>query len=124
MLDKWLPPSPDVDELLHGPGRQGDIEGALPHVHVGADLRDERNGNITSNDNIKNITNTNISILIVLIITTIIIKNVHSPTCTWGQTFWLRTTGVNTNGAVAKVINYDRLGKKVRPGTPWKINVG
>ena len=54
MLDKWLPPSPDVDELLHGPGRQGDIEGALPHVHVGADLRDERNGNITSIDNNNN----------------------------------------------------------------------
>ena len=25
---------------------------------------------------------------------------------------WLRTNGVNTNGAAAKVINFDRLGKK------------
>ena len=30
---------------------------------------------------------------------------------------WLRTNGVNTNGAAAKVMNFDRLGKKVRPGT-------
>ena len=28
----------------------------------------------------------------------------------------LRTNGVNTNGAAAKVINFDRLGEK---GTPW-----
>ena len=30
---------------------------------------------------------------------------------------YLRTNGVNTHGAVAKVMNSDRLGKKVRPGT-------
>ena len=36
----------------------------------------------------------------------------------------LRTNGVNTNGAAAKVINnFDRLGKKVRPGTSGKIHV-
>ena len=29
---------------------------------------------------------------------------------------WLRTNGVNTNGTAAKVMNFDRLGKK---GTPW-----
>ena len=29
----------------------------------------------------------------------------------------LRTNGVNTNGAAAKVMNVDRLGEKVRPGT-------
>ena len=29
---------------------------------------------------------------------------------------WLRTNGVNTNGATAKVMKFDRLGKKVRPG--------
>ena len=29
---------------------------------------------------------------------------------------WLRTSGVNTNGA-AKVRDFDRLGEKVRPGT-------
>ena len=41
----------------------------------------------------------------------------------WGS-FWLRTDGVNTNGAAAKVIDFDRLGKKVRPGTFGKIKVG
>ena len=30
---------------------------------------------------------------------------------------WLRTDGVNTKGAAAKAMNFDRLGKKVRPGT-------
>ena len=38
--------------------------------------------------------------------------------------FWLRTNGVNNNGAAAKVTNFDRLGKKVRPGTVGKIQVG
>ena len=28
---------------------------------------------------------------------------------------WSRTNGVNTNGAAAKVINCDRLGKKAHP---------
>ena len=37
---------------------------------------------------------------------------------------WLRTNGVNTNGVAAKVINFDRLGKKLRPGTFGKIKVG
>ena len=33
---------------------------------------------------------------------------------------WLRTKEVNTNGAAAKVMFLDRLGKKVRKkGTPW-----
>ena len=32
--------------------------------------------------------------------------------------------GVNTNGAAAKVINFDRLGKKVSPATFGKIKVG
>ena len=32
---------------------------------------------------------------------------------------------VNTNGAAAKVVNFDRLGKKIRPGTSFgKIKVG
>ena len=35
---------------------------------------------------------------------------------------WLRTNGVNTNGAAAKVIDFDRLGEKVRPGTFGKTN--
>ena len=37
---------------------------------------------------------------------------------------WLRTNGVSTNGATAKVISFGRLGKKVRPGTFGKIEVG
>ena len=37
---------------------------------------------------------------------------------------WLRTNGVNTNGAAAKAMNFDTLGKKVRPGTFGKIEVG
>ena len=37
---------------------------------------------------------------------------------------WLRTNGVNTHGAAAKVMNSDTLGKKVRPGTFGKIKVG
>ena len=37
---------------------------------------------------------------------------------------WLRTTGVDTNGAAAKVMHFDRLRKKVRPGTFGKIKVG
>ena len=37
---------------------------------------------------------------------------------------WLRTNGVNTNGAAAKEMNFDRLGKKVRPGTFGNIKVG
>ena len=36
----------------------------------------------------------------------------------------LRTDGVNTNGAAAKVMSFDRLGrKKVCPGTFGKIKV-
>ena len=37
---------------------------------------------------------------------------------------WLRTNGVNANGAAAKVMNFDRLRKKVHPGTFGKIQVG
>ena len=37
---------------------------------------------------------------------------------------WLRTNGVNTHGAAAKVMNFDRLGKKVHPGTFGKVKVG
>ena len=40
------------------------------------------------------------------------------------RTCWLRTHGVNTHGVAAKVINFDVLGKKVRPGTFGKIKVG
>ena len=37
---------------------------------------------------------------------------------------WLRTNGVNTNGANAKVNNLDRLGKKVHPVAFGNIKVG
>ena len=37
---------------------------------------------------------------------------------------WLRTNGVNTNGAEAKVTKFDRLGKKACPGTSGEIKVG
>ena len=37
---------------------------------------------------------------------------------------WLRTNRVNTNGAAAKVMSFDGLGKKVRPGTFGNIKVG
>ena len=40
------------------------------------------------------------------------------------RTSWLRTKGVDTNGAAAKVMNFGRSGKKVRPGTFGKIKVG
>ena len=37
---------------------------------------------------------------------------------------WLRTNGVNTNGAAAKVVDFDGLGEKVRPDTFGGIRVG
>ena len=37
---------------------------------------------------------------------------------------WLRTNGVNTNGAAARVMNFDSLGRKVRPGTFGEIKAG
>ena len=36
---------------------------------------------------------------------------------------WFRTNGVSTNGAAAEVMNVDRLGKKVRPGTFGNIKI-
>ena len=33
-----------------------------------------------------------------------------------GCSHWLRKNGVNINGAAARVMNFDRLGKKVLPG--------
>ena len=36
----------------------------------------------------------------------------------------LRTNGVDTNGAAAMVMTFDRLWKKVRPGTFGKIQMG
>ena len=39
-------------------------------------------------------------------------------------TIWSRTNGVDTNRAAAKVMNFDRLGKKVHPGTFGKTKVG
>ena len=37
---------------------------------------------------------------------------------------WLRTDGVNTHGVAAKVMTFDRSGKKVRPGTFGNTKVG
>ena len=36
----------------------------------------------------------------------------------------LRRNGVNTHGAAAKVMNLDRLGGNIRPGTFEEIKVG
>ena len=44
--------------------------------------------------------------------------------CPAGRGPWLRTDGVNTNGAAAKVTNYGTLETKVRPGTSGKIKAG
>ena len=55
-------------------------------------------------------------IIIVIMISSIIILRVIIVI--------LRTNGVNANGAAAKVMNFDTLGKKVRPGIFGKINVG
>ena len=38
--------------------------------------------------------------------------------------FWLRTNGVNTNGAAAKAMTFVRLGKEVRAGNFGKIQGG
>ena len=40
-----------------------------------------------------------------------------------GPVFWLRTNGVDTNGAAAKVMDFDRLGKKVYLSTFVKTKV-
>ena len=50
---------------------------------------------------------------------------IHSALSSGALRFgWLRTNGINTNGAAAKVKMFDRLGEKVRPGTFGKIKVG
>ena len=38
--------------------------------------------------------------------------------------YWLRTNGVDTHGAAAQVIDFDRVGKKARPGIFGKIKAG
>ena len=43
-----------------------------------------------------------------------------APRCRPGS----RTNGVNTKGAAAKIRNFDRLGKSVRPGTFGKFKIG
>ena len=37
------------------------------------------------------------------------------PGNTANKEVWLWTNGVDTNGAAAKIMHFDRLGKKVRP---------
>ena len=44
-----------------------------------------------------------------------IYKYIH--TCVHEGESWLRASGVNTDGAAAKAMNFDGLGKKARPGT-------
>ena len=49
----------------------------------------------------------------------------HKPTRTHVRgegASWLRTNGVNTSGPAAKVINFVRLRKKVRPWHFWEDN--
>ena len=46
------------------------------------------------------------------------------PPLTIENPTWLRTNGVNTDGAAAKVTNSDRLGKTACPGTFGNIQVG
>ena len=48
-------------------------------------------------------------------------QNQTRPDKTASDASWLRTNGVNTNGAAAKVMNFDRLGTKVLHGTFGKI---
>ena len=57
-----------------------------------------------------------LTMIIVLIVIIMIILIAGRP--------WLRTNGVDTNGAAAKVRDFGRLGEKVRPGTFGKIKVG
>ena len=57
-----------------------------------------------------------IMIMIMMIIIIIIIISSSS--------IWLRTNGVSTNGAAAKVTNFDRLGEMLRPGTFGKTLIG
>ena len=47
-----------------------------------------------------------------------------SPDSARALPFGCGTKGVNTNGAAAKVNDFDRLGKKVRPGPFGNIKVG
>ena len=42
----------------------------------------------------------------------------------FSRVIWLRTNGVNANVPAANVMNFERLGKQVRPGTVGKIEVG
>ena len=37
---------------------------------------------------------------------------------------YMRTNGVNTNGAAAEVMNSERFRRKVRPGTSGNIKAG
>ena len=53
-----------------------------------------------------------IVIVVIVVLVIVIIKLVADK---WGQ---------HHNGAAAKVINFDRFGKKVSPGTFGKIQVG
>ena len=65
-----------------------------------------------------------IEIAVIIIFITRCTRSRLTPVPRLPPRLWLRTNGVNTNGAGAKVMSFDRLGKKVRPGTFGKIKVG
>ena len=51
-------------------------------------------------------------------------NNTNNTNANNANIVWLLTNGVNTNGAAAEAINFDRLGKKVHPGTFGNTKVG
>ena len=74
-----------------------------------------------------------IIIVIILIIISSTIIVIKSLVVVWAKRArqpagpdlgWLRINGANTPGVAAKVLNSDRLGTKVRPGTSGKIKAG
>ena len=56
-------------------------------------------------------------LVIVIVIVIVIVMVIGTVTVT------VTVTVINTNGAAAKVMIFDRLGKKVRPGTFGKLKV-
>ena len=65
-----------------------------------------------------------IIIMIIMIMMMIIMILLLSSLDARAPAAWLRANGGNTNGAAAKVTTFDRLGKKVRPGTLGNIKLG
>ena len=96
-------------------GRADERLEAAAHGHRRVEPEEEpKNNNKKKNNNNNNVNNNNDDKIIV---TTTMIEPEEEP-------LWLRTNGVSTNGASAKVMSFDGLGKKVRPGTFGMIEVG